>query len=349
MNALYSLVLVFVLVLVALFGAEGAGLETIFGICIPATAAIIFVVGFAYRIFKWAKSPVPFRIPTTGGQMKSYDPKSFPQNKWDCPANGREVVIRMFLEICCFRSLFRNTTVYLKKDVNGEARVGYFSEKWLWLFAILFHYSFLVIVLRHMRLFTEPVPVWVTGIDFIDGILQIGAPVLYMSDVLIMVGLLFLLGRRLWDAKIRYISLVNDFFPLFLILGIALSGIYMRYFAKVDVVAIKELTMGLVTFNPHIPEGIDVTFYIHLFLVSVLLVYFPFSKLMHLGGVFLSPTRNLPNDTREHHHENPWNSPGFTCHTYEAYEDDFREPMAEAGLPLDKQPEAKPEEAPEEA
>jgi nitrate reductase gamma subunit len=68
----------------------------------------------------------------------------------------------------------------------------------------------------------------------------------------------------------------------------------------------------------------------------VLFAYFPFSKLMHLGGVFLSPTRNLPNDSREARHINPWNYP-VKVHTYEAYEDDFREKMIEAGLPVEKE------------
>ena len=72
----------------------------------------------------------------------------------------------------------------------------------------------------------------------------------------------------------------------------------MRYFTKVDITAAKELTMGLVTFHPVVPEGIGAIFYVHLFFVSVLLMYFPFSKLMHLGGIFLSPTRNMPGNTR---------------------------------------------------
>jgi hypothetical protein len=77
--------------------------------------------------------------------------------------------------------------------------------------------------------------------------------------------------------------------------------------------------------------------------VSVLLAYFPFSKLMHLGGIFLSPTRNLPADTRATRHVNPWNYP-VHVHTYEEYEDDFREKMVDAGLPVDKQPVETPSE-----
>ena len=75
-----------------------------------------------------------------------------------------------------------------------------------------------------------------------------------------------------------------------------------------------------------------------MFLVSVLLAYFPFSKLMHLGGIFFSPTRNMRADTRAVRHVNPWNYP-VNVHTYEEYEDDFRDKMIEAGLPVDRMPE----------
>ena len=246
----------------------------------------------------------------------------------------RSTFVRMFLDVFAFRSLFRNPKVSLHDTKNGPV-VAYKSSKWLWAFAITFHYSFFIIVLRHLRLFLEPVPFFVNGLDFIDGILQIGAPVMYLADVGLVIGVLLLLGRRLIDPKINYISYVSDYFPLFLILAIALSGIYMRYYAKVDVIAIKELTMGLVTFSYQIPETISVSFFIHIFLVSTLMIYFPFSKLMHFPGVFMSPTRNLPNDTRAKHHVNPWNDPNIKAHAYADYEKEFGVPMAEAGLPLD--------------
>jgi len=135
---------------------------------------------------------------------------------------------------------------------------------------------------------------------------------------------------------VKYISLAADYFPLFLILTIAATGVLMRYFSKVHIVGVKELAMGLVSFSPAIPEGVGVLFYIHLFLVCVLFAYFPFSKLMHMGGVFLSPTRNLANNSRAVRHINPWNYP-VHVHTYEEYEDDFREKMKKAGLPVEKE------------
>ena len=58
---------------------------------------------------------------------------------------SRDTVVRMLLEVLTFRSLFRNTTAVLGKTPEGKPQVGYMSEKWLWLAAILFHYSFLLI------------------------------------------------------------------------------------------------------------------------------------------------------------------------------------------------------------
>ena len=109
----------------------------------------------------------------------------------------------------------------------------------------------------------------------------------------------------------------------------------MRYLIRVDVTKVKELAMGLFKFSPVAPEGIGVIFYIHLFVLCVLIAYFPFSKLMHLAGIFLSPTRNLSNNSRFVRHVNPWNYPVKT-HTYDEYEDEFREHMIEAGLPVEK-------------
>jgi len=196
--------------------------------------------------------------------------------------------------------------------------------------------AILVVVVRHLRFFLEPVPVCFQILDKIDGFLQIGLPGVMLSGVVLLAAAMFLLFRRILISQVRYFSLAADFFPLFLIIGIAVSGIMMRYFTKVDIVGVKELTMGIVTFRPHIPDGIGAIFYVHVFFVSVLLAYFPFSKLMHLGGVFLSPTRNLRCNTRAHRHINPWN-PKVKVHTYAEYEDDFREKMIGAGLPVEKE------------
>jgi len=309
-----------------------AGMAKVFGIVVPYVAVALFVTGFIVKVVRWASTPVPFAIPTTGGQQFSLP--WVKQSKYDNPSTPCQTFVRMALEVLCFRSLFRNSKV---DNRPGEGTVGYGSDKSLWLFSLMFHYCFLIVFVRHFRFFLEPVPFLITGVEFVDSILQISVPTLYLTDVFFVVGVSFLLARRLFDNKVAYISLASDFFPLFLILAIALSGIYMRYFAKVDIIAIKQLAIGLVSFKPVIPPNVDWSFFMHFFLVCVLWAYFPFSKLMHLGGVFLSPTRNLPNNTRMVRHINPWNDPSIKPHSYADYEDDFREKMIEAGLPVDKE------------
>ncbi len=330
MSALYSMIFVIVLIIIPLLGAGAAGWHTLFGIIIPYIAFIVFVIGFIYRVIDWGRSAVPFRIPTTAGQQESHT--WIKQDKIDNPSSTPWVVLRMALEILLFRSLFRNT----KMEHTSGPKLSYGTSKFLWLGALAFHVSFFTILIRHMRFFTEPVPFLFSWIDKLDSILQVGVPALYMTEIVILLALAYLFFRRLVVPTLRYISLVSDYFPLFLILAIVLSGIFMRYFIRTDIIHIKELTMGLVTFNPQVPEPIGVIFYIHLFLVSALLVYFPWSKLMHLGGVFLSPTRNMVNNNRMQRHVNPWNY-AVKLHTYEEWEDEYREKMKEAGIPVEKE------------
>jgi nitrate reductase gamma subunit len=327
-----SIIAVAALILIAFFGVGTAHLNYLFGVIIPYAAIAIFIVGIIYRVLKWATIPVPFRIPTTAGQQKSHP--WIKQNKIDNPSSALGVFVRMVFEVLLFRSLFRNT----RTELRGGPRLSYASSKWLWVAALAFHYSFLIILLRHLRLFTEPVLPVVKTVETLDAFFQVGVPLLYITDVVLIGAVTYLFLRRVLIPQMRYISLPADYFPLFLILSIGVTGVLMRYFFKVYVIGIKELTMGLISFRPVIPEGIGVLFYIHLFLVSTLFAYFPFSKLTHMAGVFLSPTRNLANTNRAKMHVNPWNYP-VHVHTYEEYEDEFRHFMKDAGLPLEKEEE----------
>lgn len=330
MNALLSFIAVIALVLVVMAGVKAANLHFLFGVVVPYAAFATFIIGVIYRVLKWGSSPVPFRIPTTSGQQKSLPWIKY--SKLDNPSGTAGVIGRMLLEVFLFRSLFSNT----KFELRDGPKLAQGSAKWLWFAGLVFHWSFLIVLLRHIRLFTVPVPAFLDKIEILDGFLEIGIPGLLISGVVLLLAVTYLFLRRAFIPQVRYISLAADYFPLFLIMGIALSGITMRYFVKVDVVNVKHLTMGLVTFNTTIPQGIGVIFYIHLFLVSVLFAYIPFSKIMHMGGVFLSPTRNLANNGRAKRHINPWNYP-VKVHTYEEYEDEFREKMKGAGLPLEKE------------
>jgi len=329
MRIIFSFFAVIALVLAAYAGVKIANLQFLFGVVIPYAAVAIFILGFIYRVLKWGSSPVPFRIPTTCGQQESLP--WIKQNKIENPSKLSGVIVRMALEVLLFRSLFRNLKTQLKEDklVYGEA-------KWLWLAGMAFHWSFLIIFVRHFRFFLSEPPAFIKTIEGLDSFLQVGVPLLYMTDAVLLGAVTYLFLRRVFIPQVKYISLAADYFPLFLILGIGTSGVIMRYFNKVHIVGVKELVMGLVSLNPVMPQGIGAIFYVHLFLISALLIYFPFSKLMHLGGVFLSPTRNMANNSRMIRHINPWNYP-VHVHTYEEYENDFRDKMKKAGIPVEKE------------
>ncbi|UCG77701.1 MAG: sulfate reduction electron transfer complex DsrMKJOP subunit DsrM [Nitrospirota bacterium] len=328
MGFILSLVIVAILIGVSYAGAQ-AGLSGLFGIYIPYLALLIFLAGLVLRVLKWAASPVPFRIPTTGGQQKSLP--WIKHSKYDNPSSTFGVIVRMLLEIFLFRSLFRN----LKAELR-DGKLAYGWEKWLWIAGLAFHWCFFIVLFRHFRFFLQPVPAVVNLADKLDGFLQIGVPHLLLTGVVLLGAALYLLARRFYIPQVRYISLTSDYFALLMIIAIATSGILMRYFYKVDIIAVKNLTMGLATLSPKAPEGIGAIFYVHLFLISSLFIYFPFSKLVHFGGVFLSPTRNLANSNRMKKHVNPWNY-DVKVHTYEEYEDEFREKMKMVELPVEKE------------
>jgi len=330
MNALYAFLGVVLLCLFAFFGVWGPGWHTLFAVIIPYAAVAIFVIGIIYRIVKWARAPVPFHIPTTSGQQKSLP--WIKSDRIESPHSTAGVIGRMAMEVLFFRSLFRNEKV----QVENKQRLIFRGNRLLWLGGLVFHWSLLIIVLRHARLFTDPIPGFVMFFRNVDSITQGLIPALYITDITIVVALTYLFIRRVVYPQIRYISLPSDYFALFLLLGVIIFGVLVRLVYQVDIEGVKQLAMGALTFNPVVPEGVTVPFYIHLFLVSVLIAYFPFSKMMHAAGIFLSPARNLKNNSRQQRHVNPWDYP-VKVHTYEEWEDEFREAMRKVGLPLEKE------------
>ena len=328
MKVLLTLATVGGLFLLGMFGAA-AGMEWEFGVVIPYLAAALFFGGLIRRVVGWANVPVPFRIPTTCGQQKSLP--WIKQQKLENPHNTLTAVGRMAMEVLFFRSLLKNTT----SELADGRKLAYRIDLWLWLAAIAFHWSLLIILIRHIRLFAVPVPAFVTFLQKVEGFHRVGEPVFYLTSFVFLAALAYLLARRLFSGQVRYISLANDYFPLFLLLGIGASGFWLRHLDRTGISGVKELAVGLVTFDPVVPDTIAPLFFGHLFLVCVLLAYFPFSKLSHMAGVFLSPTRNLANNNRIVRHVNPWDYP-VKVHTYAEYEDELRDKMKAAGIPVEK-------------
>ncbi|NIR27187.1 MAG: menaquinol oxidoreductase, partial [Gammaproteobacteria bacterium] len=204
-------------VLDVLASEAGIGaLHFFLGIVVPYAAAALFIGGVLYRIYQWARVPVPFRIPTTSGQAESLP--WIKQNKIDNPSSTLGVIARMLLEVLTFRSLFKNTKADLKAE---DSRLVYSSAKWLWLAGLAFHWSFLIIFLRHFRLFIDPVPAFVSILEWGDGFLQLTLPTFYLTDAVIVLAVTYLFLRRVFIPQVKYISLPADYLPLFLILAIA--------------------------------------------------------------------------------------------------------------------------------
>jgi len=222
-------------------------------------AAAILLVGLGMRIYKYATTPAPLKIPTM-----------------PAPLTTGGVVLRMFREVVFFHSLFR-------------------SNKWIWIFGWMFHVALALVLARHLRYFTEPVWTWVALIQ----------PFGKYAGFAMVAGLAGLWARRVLVDRVRYVSAPSDHLMLALIIGIGLSGLGMKFVAHTDIVSVKAFFLGLMRFSPQeLPT--DPLLLIHLFLVAVLMIVFPISKLLHAPGVFFSPTRNQVDNAREKRHLADW-------------------------------------------
>jgi len=192
------------------------------------------------------------------------------------PTTTGGVVLRMTREVVLFESLFK-------------------ANLWTWALGWLFHTSMALVVLRHLRYFIEPVWGWVVFIQ----------PFGMYAGIAMLLGLCGLWARRLFVERIRYISTPSDHLMLLLFIAIAVSGLMMKFVAHTDVIAVKIFFQGLMYFSIQ-PLPADTILVLHLFSVVVLLVIFPFSKLLHAPGVFFSPTRNQADNPREKRHISAW-------------------------------------------
>ena len=218
---------------------------------LPYLALIVFLGGMIHRVLAWARVPVPFRLTIF------FEPKT-----------TGEAAVDLAKEAAGFRSLWR-------------------GNKRLWFMSWLFHIALAFILIGH-----------VAGISFLGQQFTMFGVSAGQSERLsvmlgtyaglaLLTGLILLAVRRLSSPKLRYISTFGDYLVLILILGIAGSGIAMRLFSNVTYLEVAQYLKGIFTFHP-VPPPPSPVFLIHFTLVELLLLYFPFSKLMHSCGIFFS-------------------------------------------------------------
>ena len=162
-------------------------------------------------------------------------------------------------------------------------------------FSWLFHFGLFLVLLRHLRYFTDPVWGWVVFLQ----------PFGKYASFMMLAGLAGLLARRIFVDRVRYISAPSDHLMLLLLIAIGVTGALMTFVDHTDIVSLKSFLLGLMVFEIN-PLPNDLFLIIHLSLVIILMIIFPFSKLLHVPGVFFSPTRNQIDNPREQRHLAEW-------------------------------------------
>lgn len=222
-------------------------------------ATAMLVVGLALKIRGYWRTPSPLKIPTT-----------------PAPTTGTGVALRMTREVVFFESLFK-------------------SSKWTWAFGWMFHAALLLVLLRHVRYFQQPVWTPIVAVQFVGT----------YAGFAMVAGLAGLWARRFLVDRVRYISTPSDHLHLALLLAIGASGLTLRFVAHTDIVAVKAFMLGLMRFDIQ-PLPADPLLLVHLTLVALLMIVFPISKLLHAPGLFFSPTRNQIDNPRDARHLAAW-------------------------------------------
>lgn len=222
-------------------------------------ATLVLLAGLANKILQYARTPAPLKIPTT-----------------PAPVTQTGVIFRLVREVVLFESLFK-------------------GNKWTWIFGWIFHFGLLLVTLRHIRYFMDPV--WLP--------IQHIQPFGIYGGIAMVVGLAGLWSRRFLVDRVRYITGPSDHLILALLVGIGLTGLGMSFVIHVDVISVKQFFLGLMRFHIQ-PLPADPLLLLHLLLVVILMIVFPFSKLLHAPGLFFSPSRNQVDNPREQRHLAPW-------------------------------------------
>ena len=170
------------------------------------------------------------------------------------------VAARLAAELLLFRSLARASPA-------------------TWLPAILFHYGLLVVLIVHLRFLFPVLPLWLLPFLRASG----------WATLALVVGLGWLLARRVTIDRVRRISAPSDYLHLVLLLAIALSGTVLKRLWPAELHAVGEFVRGALTFDWHaLPAHAGLV--AHLAGVLLLLVVYPLSKLVHAPGIAFAPT-----------------------------------------------------------
>jgi nitrate reductase gamma subunit len=218
----------------------------------PYIAVVVFVGGIAYQLIRWQrKSSVAAHL--------SLFPR--PQGRL-----GRlvDALVDMF-------------------TMKGLLKVN----KPLWIGGFIMHLGLFLLATGHVRAFTDYYFLW----DLLqwgeEQQAEFSRVAGSIAGMLFMVPLVYLLARR-FSGAVKWLSNPEDYFVLVLLIGIAITGNHMRFLREVDAHQVRDFIQGLFFFRwQPAPISAGASFLYHFSFVQLLMIYFPFSKLMHtIGSVF---------------------------------------------------------------
>jgi len=214
----------------------------------PYVVVPVFIAGMSYRFWVWLKTPQPAKLTLF-------------------PAGGstfREVLAETLL----FPSWFKGDRV-------------------LWAFAWFVHATLVLVFVGHIRVFSAAIDrilelagMSPAGIDRMSSLSGGAAGILLLAS-----GLLLLL-RRITIPRVREITGVPDFLAPLLVVAIISTGDLLRFSEPFNLDQTREWAASLLGFSPIIPA--NGMFLLHLALAQLLILFIPFSKILHFGGIFFT-------------------------------------------------------------
>lgn len=216
----------------------------------PYLAAGVFILGMLWRICSWLKCSVPF-----------------PLTMFPAPDSSVGRAAAIAKEMVLFDSLRR-------------------SDKSLWLWAWLLHIGLASIIGGHLVGISQLGQQFTAFGVSASCSMELSAMLGTTAGMAVLLALTVLLYRRTALPELKRLSSPADYFDLLLLLGVVISGLHMRITTlEADLPAIRAYMAGLMMLKPiAIPNSM--IFVSHYFLVNVLLIYLPFSKMIHAAGFF---------------------------------------------------------------
>jgi nitrate reductase gamma subunit len=216
-------------------------------------AVAVFLIGCIYRIVKWLKTP---KFPVRQGM--------FPR-----PEGAVARTLKLGKDSFIFPQVLDN-------------------DRWMWLFVIGMHLAGIGLFIGHLRLLFEFTPIYnavgADGMETMAGL--VGGAI----GIALFIAFMYFLLRR-FKAPYRELSVPEDYLLLLLILLLILLGDHLRFTQPFDLAAYRDYMSSLLAFKPAFPAEIadSAAKWVlvgHVFTANLLLIYFPFSKLVHSIGGF---------------------------------------------------------------